>query len=80
VAGSSTASGSHCQIHQEREMNRPTCSKPAPAAPSKAGGVPAASLPGLVSRIKKLVLTPETEWVGLVFAFLNTVYAGAQPK
>jgi hypothetical protein len=59
-------------------MNRPTCSKPAPATASKAGGVPAASLPGLLSRIRKLVLSPETEW-GVIASEPTTVaelYAG----
>jgi hypothetical protein len=79
MAGSNTASGSHFQIHQEREMNRPTCSKPALA--SKAGG-PTASAPGLVSRlisrIGRVVLSPKSEW-GVIASEPTTVaelYAG----
>jgi Yip1 domain len=62
MAGSNAASGSHCQIYPERDMNRPKCNKPAPAIASKAWSAPAASAPGLLSRIKKLVLNPKSEW------------------
>jgi hypothetical protein len=79
MAGSNSASGSHCQIHQELDMNRPTSSKP--ALLSKAGG-PAASAPGLVSpltsRIGKVVLSPKSEW-GVIASEPTTVaelYAG----
>jgi hypothetical protein len=41
MAGSNAASGFHCQIHQERDMNLPNRCEPAPATASKAGRAPA---------------------------------------
>lgn len=43
-------------------MNRPKYNKPAPALAPKAWGAPAPSAPRLISRLKKLVLSPKAEW------------------